>query len=73
VRGLGALTTAAALLLGGCASLPPVQAWEKGLLARPEMQLDARRLEAAFGDHVWVSKEAGLPGRGVGGGGCGCN
>ena len=72
-RAAPALLAAACALLAGCAALPPVQPWEKGLLARPEMQLDARRLEASFADHVYVSKEAGLSGRGVGGGGCGCN
>jgi hypothetical protein len=68
-----AALAAAAGLLAGCQSLPPVQAWEKGLLARPEMKLDAAKLEGSFADHVYTSKEAGLPGRGVGAGGCGCN
>jgi hypothetical protein len=70
-----AATLALALIAGalaGCAAAP-VQPWEKGVLARGEMRLDARRLEAGFADHVYTSKEAGMPGRGVGGGGCGCN
>ncbi len=62
-------------VLGGCA-LPPkisVAAFEKGDLARPAMQFDADRLEAAFGDHIYFSKEGASGGRSVGGGGCGCN
>jgi len=60
--------------LAGCAgSLPPVQAWQKGDLARPAMQFDSDRLDASFTDHVYLSKEGTLSGRGVGGGGCGCN
>ena len=71
-----ALKTAFALLtvgaLSGCA-ITPVAAWDKGDLARPAMQFDADRLDTAFGDHVYFSKEAASGGRGVGGGGCGCN
>lgn len=61
--------------LGGCALAPKVEvaAWEKGDLARPAMQFDADRLEAAFGDHIYFSKEGASGGRSVGGGGCGCN
>jgi hypothetical protein len=64
---------AGALWLSGCQALPPVQPWEKGFLARPAMKLDGAKLEGSFADHVYTSKEAGLPGRGVGAGGCGCN
>jgi hypothetical protein len=60
------------LVLSGCASLG-VQPWERDVLARPEMSLDADPLDAAIDDHVYFSKEASSGGRGFGGGGCGCN
>ncbi len=59
--------------LTGCASLGQVQPWEKGNLARPAMTFDYDRLEKAFGEHTYFSKEAANGGAGVGGGGCGCN
>lgn len=60
------------VLLTGC-SIQPVQPWEKGLLAKPEMTFEADRLDAAFVEHTYSSKEAAAGGAGVGGGGCGCN
>jgi len=50
-----------------------VQPWERDVLARPEMSLDAYPLDAAMDDHIYFSKEAASGGRGFGGGGCGCN
>lgn len=63
---------ACAAALTGCSSLG-VEPWERDVLARPEMQLDAAPLEAALDDHIYFSKEATSGGRGFGGGGCGCN
>ena len=60
------------LVLSGCGSLG-VQPWERDVLARPEMSLDANPLDAATDDHIYFSKEASSGGRGFGGGGCGCN
>jgi hypothetical protein len=60
------------LVLSGCAGLG-VQPWERDVLARPEMSLDADPLDAAIDDHIYFSKEASSGGRGFGGGGCGCN
>ena len=65
-------TAAASLVLSGCSSLG-VQPWERDVLARPEMSLDANALDAAIDDHIYFSKEASSGGRGFGGGGCGCN
>jgi hypothetical protein len=59
-----------ALALAGCAGVQP---WERDVLARPEMSLDAAPLDAAIDDHIYFSKEASSGGRGFGGGGCGCN
>ncbi len=62
----------AAALLSGCAHLG-VEPWQRDVLARPEMSLDADPLAAALDDHIYFSKEASSGGRGFGGGGCGCN
>ena len=62
----------AALLLGGCAHVG-VRPWEREVLARDDMQLDAHALDAAIDDHIYFSKEGTSGGRGFGGGGCGCN
>ena len=61
-----------ALSLGGCAHLG-VQPWEREVLARDDMQLDAHALDSAIDDHIYFSKEGTSGGRGFGGGGCGCN
>lgn len=63
---------AASLTATGCAHVG-VQPWERDVLARPEMSLDADPLDAAIDDHIYFSKEASSGGRGFGGGGCGCN
>lgn len=55
-----------------CSSLG-VQPWERDVLARPEMRLDADHVTRALDDHIYFSKEASSGGRGFGGGGCGCN
>lgn len=64
----------AALLasLSACSSLG-VKPWQRGDLARPDMQLESAPLQASFDDHIYFSKEASSGGRGFGGGGCGCN
>jgi hypothetical protein len=63
---------AACLVLQGCASVG-VEPWQRDVLARPEMSLDANPVDAALDDHIYFSKEASSGGRGFGGGGCGCN
>ena len=60
------------VLLQGCASVT-VKPWEREVLARDDMQLDAHALDAAIDDHIYFSKEGTSGGRGFGGGGCGCN
>jgi hypothetical protein len=61
------------LALAGCATFDPPKAWERGNLARPDMQFDFDRLDAKTQQHIYTSKEAANGGYGVGGGGCGCN
>ena len=65
-------------VLGACSTVPSMQQlgvkpWERDILARPTMQLDANPLDLAFDEHVYFSKEAASGGRGFAGGGCGCN
>lgn len=57
----------------GCSSIKPVQPWEKGNLAKPEMTFTSNSLEAKFSAHVYDSREGASGGSSVGGGGCGCN
>lgn len=66
---IGVLCTVA-ILSGGCSSMG-VEAWERDVLAKDEMQLVSDPLEAAIDDHIYFSKEASSGGRGFGG--CGCN
>ena len=59
-------------ITSGCASLG-VEPWERDLLAKDEMSLNASPVDAALDDHIYFSKEASSGGKGFGGGGCGCN
>lgn len=59
-------------LVTGCTWQPP-RAWEKGVLARPEMGMAGDPQARAFDQHIYTSKENASGGNGVGGGGCGCN
>ena len=63
---------ACAALVSGCSSLG-VKPWQRDVLAREEMRLDANPLDAAIDDHMYFSKEASSGGRSFAGGGCGCN
>jgi len=63
---------AGTLLVSGCSSLG-VKPWQRDVLAREEMRLDANPLDAAIDDHLYFSKEASSGGRSFAGGGCGCN
>lgn len=65
----------AALLLmttwgAGCQAVKP---WQRGQLSNPLIQPDRDPLGLALAEHVFFSREAAMGGRGVGGGGCGCN
>lgn len=54
-------------------TIEKVEAWERGVLARDDMQIDADPVRTFSDEHIYFSKEASTGGRGVGGGGCGCN
>jgi hypothetical protein len=71
---LSLMALALVVALSSCASIKPVEPWEKSTLAKETMKpggtvpaLD--KIDA----HVYYSKEAVRGGTGVGGGGCGCN
>ena len=61
------------LAFAGCATFDPPKPWEKGELAKREMQFDADSPDAKATQHIYTSKEGAGGGYGVGGGGCGCN
>lgn len=47
--------------------------WERGTLARADMQFDVDAITTAIDDHTYFSKEASSGGKSFAGGGCGCN
>lgn len=65
-----ALALAMLALATGCTTVQP---WERGNLADYTMQADRDALHATMAEHIYFSREASTGGRGVGGGGCGCN
>lgn len=71
--GLASCVVAMGILLTGCAGPSGPAAWDKSLIARPEMAMSWNPLATRFEQHVYDSKEAASGGYGVGGGGCGCN
>lgn len=64
---------ALAAVLAGLTSCSTVKPWERGHLARPVMDPERDSLGVAVAEHLYFSREASHGGRGVGGGGCGCN
>ena len=70
IRPLFRLASALALVVTGCTNVQP---WQRGTLAEAAMRSDRDPLGDRFMDHTYFSREAATGGRGVGGGGCGCN
>ena len=64
------LGQAVLLLATGCVNVQP---WQRGALADPTMRPELAPLGAELAEHMWFSREAATGGRGVSGGGCGCN
>ena len=58
------------LCLSACETVQP---WERGALARREMQWEPDRMEISLQAQINASKEASSGGQGAAGGGCGCN
>jgi hypothetical protein len=50
-----------------------VQPWERGILAKDEMQWQPDVMDAQLRNQIYASKEASSGGTGAAGGGCGCN
>lgn len=57
-------------VLTGCTTVQP---WERGTLAKKEMQWRVDVMDARFRAQIYTSKEASSGGAGAAGGGCGCN
>ncbi len=57
-------------VLCGCETVQP---WERGLLAKEEMQWQSDVMESQLRNQIHASKEASSGGTGAAGGGCGCN
>jgi len=64
--------TAVLAASAGCANVG-VKPWQRGVLARDDMQIVSEPLDASIDEHIYFSKEASSGGEGFGGGGCGCN
>ncbi len=58
---------------GDILSISEVKPWERGTLARDDMQVVNDALEQSVDEHIYFSKEASTGGMSVQGGGCGCN
>lgn len=65
-----ALAALASFLMSGCAVVQP---WERGTMADYTMRPDRDPLTITLSEHIYFTREAAAGGRGVGGGGCGCN
>jgi hypothetical protein len=59
-------------LASGCSSIG-VKPWQREMLSREDMELNANAIDDAIDDHLYFSKEASSGGRSFAGGGCGCN
>lgn len=68
------MAPAALLLLlclgAGCSTVEP---WQRRTLSDITMRGDRDPAGLLLAEHMWFSREAASGGRGVGGGGCGCN
>ena len=54
----------------GCSTVEP---WQRRTLSEAVMRGDRDPAGLLLAEHMWFSREAATGGRGVGGGGCGCN
>ena len=60
------------IVVTGCSGLG-VKPWQRDLMAREDMRLDANSIDTSLDEHMYFSKEASTGGRSFAGGGCGCN
>lgn len=68
VTGLAGCSTA-----GDIVTLDEVKPWQRGALAKDDMQLINDAMEQAVDEHIYFSREASTGGVVLQGGGCGCN
>ncbi len=74
-----AISAACLLGLSACSltqdivQVSEVKPWQRGALARDDMQVINDAMEQAIDDHVYFSREGSTGGVVVQGGGCGCN
>ena len=62
-----------AIVVLGCTACTTVQPWERSILAKPQMGLEASPLQSRIRTHVYSSREAAADVNfSGGGGGCGC-
>lgn len=61
------------LLVAALCGCETVQPWERGTLAKDEMQWQPDVMEGVLRAQIHASKEASSGGGGAAGGGCGCN
>lgn len=54
-------------------TISEVKPWERGILAREDMQLVNDTMQQSVDDHIYYSKEGSTGGASIQGGGCGCN
>ena len=64
------ILTLAIVALSGCATVQP---WQRKTLSDYTMRSERDPLGDAQLEHIFFSREMSSGGRGVGGGGCGCN
>ncbi len=61
------------VVLLGATSCAAVKPYDRGMLARPKMQLEPMPDGTVIEEHVYEYREGASGGYGGGGGGCGCN
>lgn len=64
------LLLGALVAFAGCKNVEP---WQRKTLSDATMRGDRDPAGLGLAEHMWFSREAASGGRGVGGGGCGCN
>lgn len=63
----------AVILLAICSGCANVKPWEMATFGTYIMRSDRDPIDDTFAEHVYFTREASSGGRGLGGGGCGCN
>jgi len=67
------LWAAFAGLIAGVTGCSTVQPWQRKTLADYTMRGDRDPMGEGISEHIFFSREMASGGKGVGGGGCGCN